>query len=93
MEASLVSSPTQSKHPPSDFKSISNDILTPRTRNDQYETEKRLRTWIEESLELRFEEKNQEKQSTIPKSAIKKQREESSMFYYNLESGYILWYY
>ena len=91
MEASLVSSPTQSKHPQNDFKSISNDILTPRTRNDQHETEKRLRAWVEESLGLKFEEKNHDKQTTVPKSAIKKQREESSMFYYNLESGYILW--
>jgi hypothetical protein len=79
----------------SEYKSISTEILTPRTQNDQYETEQRLRTWIEESLNIKFEERHGEKPSklsSLSKNPHKLQKEESSMFYYNLESGYVLWY-
>jgi len=50
-------------------------------------SEKVLRQWIEQSLELEFKEKVVEASHSSP---MKKMKEESSSFYYNLESGVIL---
>ncbi|KAL0478906.1 hypothetical protein AKO1_007808 [Acrasis kona] len=48
--------------------------------------EKKIRSWIEDALEVEFKDRP----DTVHKSATKKMKEESNAFYHNLESGVIL---
>lgn len=67
-------------------------IITPRRLlREQSVIQRRLRQWIEESLNIKFEEKKIESNPNVLESPQKKLKEESSAFYYNLESGVILW--
>jgi hypothetical protein len=75
------------------MSNINDGMVTPRRlTKEQSLTEKRLRLWIEESLDLKFIQPPRPSEQKSTDSPLKKAKEESTDFYFNLESGVLLWY-